>query len=142
MITGAWVGLDKYRGRLSAVASQAKNPRRLMTEAGIYMHTTEVPYLYQKSGLHKITGNLFRSIIVKIKNTSLEVGSSLVYARIHNKGGVIRAKNAPYLHFQVNGRWVKVKQVVIPKRRYLYWRKEALDAIRAIWRGILKDTLR
>ena len=31
--------------------------------------------------------------------------ASAVYQRIHEQGGVIRARNAPFLVFKVNGRW-------------------------------------
>lgn len=71
--------------------------------------------------------------------TGFEIGSNLKYARIHNRGGVIKAKNAPYLQFKVGqvasrlvGKrgqrlkratkvqgWVRVKQVTIPKRQFL-----------------------
>ena len=39
---------------------------------------------------------------------------------IHEQGGVIRAHNAPFLVFKVNGRWVRTKQVTIRPKRY--WR--------------------
>lgn len=72
--------------------------------------------------LNVITGRLRNSITGKLKgNDTLEVGAgtNVVYARIHEEGGVIKAKNAPYLHFQVGGRWVKTKQVTIPARPYV-----------------------
>ena len=47
------------------------------------------------------------------------VGSKLVYARIQEEGGVIRAKNKPFLVFQVGGNWVQVKQVTIPASPYM-----------------------
>ena len=46
--------------------------------------------------------------------------ASAVYQRIHEQGGVIRARNAPFLVFKVNGRWVRTKQVTIRPKRY--WR--------------------
>lgn len=42
-----------------------------------------------------------------------------VYARIQELGGVIRATNAVYLHFQIDGTWYSVKAVTIPARPYL-----------------------
>jgi len=40
------------------------------------------------------------------------VGSNKVYARQREYGGVIKAKNAPYLVFQLeDGTWIKTKQV-------------------------------
>lgn len=40
------------------------------------------------------------------------------YQRIHELGGVIRARNKPYLVFKIKGRWVRVKQVRIRRKRY------------------------
>jgi phage gpG-like protein len=44
---------------------------------------------------------------------------SVVYAGIHEYGGVIKPKKGKYLKFKINGGWVSVKQVVIPKRPML-----------------------
>jgi len=57
-----------------------------------------------KAGLNSATG---------------KVGSRLVYARIHELGGIIRAKSAPYLIFKTASGWVKTKEVKMPKRSYL-----------------------
>lgn len=43
-----------------------------------------------------------------------------VYQSIHEYGGIIRARKAPYLVFKVKGRWVRVKQVRIRQKKY--WR--------------------
>lgn len=44
----------------------------------------------------------------------------LVYARIHELGGIIVAKNVQYLRFKTDdGRWHFKKQVVIPARPYM-----------------------
>lgn len=50
---------------------------------------------------------------------SVEWGSNLVYAAIHQLGGEIAARVAAYLHFRVGGRWVRKKSVKIPARPYL-----------------------
>ena len=36
--------------------------------------------------------------------------ANAVYQRIHEQGGVIRARNAPFLVFKVNGRWVRTNR--------------------------------
>lgn len=62
------------------------------------------------------TGNLRRSITREmVGSTKVIVGSNLEYARIHDEGGDIFPKTKKYLHFPVNGRWVRVKKVHIPK---------------------------
>ena len=51
----------------------------------------------------------------------LAPGRHMEYARIHEFGGIIRAKNPTgYLRFQVRGRWVRVRQVRIRQKKY--WR--------------------
>lgn len=43
-------------------------------------------------------------------------GSNVEYARIHELGGVIKPVNAEYLTFQIDGQWIRTKEVNIPKR--------------------------
>lgn len=38
-------------------------------------------------------------------------GTTLFYAPQRNFGGVIRARNAPFLVFQIGGQWIRTKQV-------------------------------
>jgi phage gpG-like protein len=40
------------------------------------------------------------------------------YAAIHERGGIIRP-HGKYLTFQIGGRWIRARQVRIPKRPYL-----------------------
>jgi hypothetical protein len=57
-------------------------------------------------------------------------GPASKYARIHETGGVIRAKNKPYLVFKTrDGAWHSVKSVTIPKRRPL---GQTLDEVRPL----------
>jgi len=65
------------------------------------------------------TGALRASLATTQEGLTARVGSPLIYARIHEKGGVIKAKNGPYLKFKIGGRWVQVPQVKIPARPYL-----------------------
>ena len=47
-------------------------------------------------------------------------GAGIVYAKIHEYGGTITAKNAPYLRFRTDdGRWHAVRSVVMPERSYM-----------------------
>ena len=41
-----------------------------------------------------------------------------IYQRIHEYGGIIKARVKPYLVFRVQGRWVRTKQVTIRPKRY------------------------
>lgn len=69
--------------------------------------------------LNKST-RLKQSITFVANNDSVAVGSSLIYARIHQFGGVIKPKNGGCLCIPVGGgRVIKVKSVTIPARPYL-----------------------
>ncbi|PIT69719.1 phage virion morphogenesis protein [Bartonella tribocorum] len=69
------------------------------------------------------SGALSRSIDMKASPEKVMVGSGLVYARIHQLGGVIRPKNGKTLRFFLKSskaqRFVCVHQVTMPARPYL-----------------------
>lgn len=98
-----------------------------------------------------VTGTLASSITseTRIGNNKVEgrVGTNLVYARIHELGGIIRAKKAPYLWFKVkDGTYRKVKQVSIKARPYLrpaYITKlqEVINTLAANLRKILENSI-
>lgn len=66
-----------------------------------------------------VTGKLARSFKRSYNKDRAEIGTNDIRARIHNYGGVIKAKNKPYLHFKVGDNWVKVKQVKIKARPFI-----------------------
>jgi phage gpG-like protein len=77
-----------------------------------------------RPGLNVQTANLVNSIktvLAKSTDTSAEadVGTGVVYARIHEFGGMIAAKAGGALRFMAGGQWVTVKSVHIPARPYL-----------------------
>ena len=47
------------------------------------------------------------------------VGSPVVYAAIHQFGGIIRPVNSKYLVFQIGGKWIRTKKVTMPARKWL-----------------------
>ncbi|WP_336288649.1 phage virion morphogenesis protein [Bartonella sp. CB60] len=69
------------------------------------------------------SGALSRSIDVIASPEKVVVGSGLVYARIHQLGGVIRPKNGKTLRFCLTSgkahRFVSVRHVTMPARPYL-----------------------
>jgi phage gpG-like protein len=57
--------------------------------------------------------------------TSVERGSNLIYARIHNEGGTI--KGNPNLKFNIPGLGFRnVDSVTMPKRQFVGWGRESL----------------
>jgi len=65
-------------------------------------------------------GVLRRSLRIEATESSVTIGSDRPYARIHQEGGTIEAKNGGWLRFKTaDGKWVTVRQVTIPARPYL-----------------------
>ena len=77
-----------------------------------------------KAGRPKnITGTLRNSIKdgTKIAGNQFigSIWSDVIYARIHEEGGIIRAKGGGMLRFQVDGKWRIADSVKIPQREFL-----------------------
>lgn len=62
---------------------------------------------------------LKNSIGVAVSGDEAMVGTNVIYAAIHQLGGVIKPKSAKALQFKVSGGFVVVKKVEIPPRPYL-----------------------
>lgn len=65
------------------------------------------------------SGALDDSIHHVVGGSSVEVGSGMVYAGIHQHGGTIKPVNANKLAFHVGGNFVMTDEVVIPARPYV-----------------------
>lgn len=70
------------------------------------------------------TGNLMNSINIETDHADshsaeVNVGTNVIYAAIHEFGGIIKAKNAPFLHFVIDGRHILTKSVNMPARPYM-----------------------
>jgi len=70
------------------------------------------PLLYQ-------SGALSRSIDYEAGETTVMVGSGLIYARIHQEGGTIRPRDARALFFHLGNSLIMVQSVDMPARPYL-----------------------
>ena len=67
------------------------------------------------------TGALRRSIQIDrsdISDLSVRVGTDIIYSRIHEYGGVIKAKTAKRLAFKIGKYWRTAKSVIISPRPY------------------------
>ena len=95
--------------------------------------------------LHARTGHLRRSIRTGVTQKPASVvgwiGTSVIYAAIHEFGGTIKPIHSKYLKFQIDGHWVSKKKVKIPKRPYLMPSiEENLERIKDILRqSIIKE---
>jgi len=65
------------------------------------------------------TGRLRNSLTYEVQGDRVTVGTNVLYAPVHQFGATITAKRAPFLVFQVGGRWVRKKSVTIPARPFL-----------------------
>ncbi|MEA3533717.1 phage virion morphogenesis protein [Rhizobium sp. CC-YZS058] len=69
------------------------------------------------------------SIVWQLAKDSVSIGSNVVYARIHNEGGVITPKTASALVFSMGGQTFRVKSVTIPRRQFLGFNDASIAAI-------------
>lgn len=77
------------------------------------------------------TARLRNSIDYATAGDKVLVGSNLKYARIHQKGGIIRPKKAKRLLFKgCDGSMVSAKEVTIPARPYLGVSKDDRDEVK------------
>lgn len=65
------------------------------------------------------SGILTASIDFAVSGSTLAVGSSLIYARIHQEGGIIKPKNGKRLVFMAGNQLIFATQVEIPARPYI-----------------------
>ena len=81
-------------------------------------------------------GGLNDSIEGRGSTSTASWGSNLVYARIHQLGGVIKPRRRRMLRFELGNRVVFARQVTIPARPYIGWgdpeRREA-DVVVSRW---------
>lgn len=106
--------------------NKKKAMRRILSGIGISARS-KVKKAYKSYGLQKGTGELYKSISRKVLRNGKGV---IIQAKARNekgiyygyalaKGAKIEAKNAPYLTFQKDGKWVKVHSVKLPERDYV-----------------------
>ena len=134
-------GFDEFARdmkKLSGAMQQSKAMSAL--EAGGYVimsHAQE--YARNKLNKHP-TGFLTNSIGVKRLGNLILVGVfGVVYAKAHEFGTTIFPKKGPFLAFQVDGKWVFTKKVVLPARPFL---RPAVDNNLSSIREAIVDALR
>ena len=74
-----------------------------------------------------LSGNLRRSITMREMLHRVVVGTNLIYAPIHEFGGIIRPKTKKFLRFKIKGKWVMTKKVRIPKYKGRGYFKPAFE---------------
>jgi HK97 gp10 family phage protein len=92
--------------------------------AGAFELEAEIKINIEGEGLVD-TGNLMKSVqpgtlMIFQGSGEITVGTNVVYAAIHEFGGIIRARKAKALRFKTkDGKWHTVKSVTMPARPYM-----------------------
>ncbi len=97
----------------------------------------------KRATLARGSGDLAGSINTKVKTTPkllAQIGTSMKYARIHEKGGVIKPKSGRFLVFTIGNKKIFASSVTIPKRPFLAPSLEAKrsDAVELILKKIME----
>ena len=103
-----------------------KMMRRLLSGIGTSAKA-KVRKAYKTYGLNKDTGELYRSIksrVVKsgkgvIIDAKAQRDGGVFYGYALAKGARIKARNAEYLSFQKDGKWIRAKEVKLPERDFV-----------------------
>lgn len=119
MYSGARIdGIPNLVKNLEKIVSNRQMYEDAMLKGGVFAEGEA------KRNAPKQTRTLARSINAEIiptfdKTVLVGVGTNVIYARIHELGGTIKAKKGKYLKFYIKGKFIQVKQVTIPARPYL-----------------------
>jgi len=100
-------------------------------------------YAKTKKGPGKLRGETrsLSEIVYQVASDSVEIGSNVIYARVHNEGAVIKPKNAAALVFSMGGQTFMVQSVKIPKRQFLGISEADKEEIEAIVRDHFEDAV-
>lgn len=110
--------LDRMRKTIPQSSLLAMRDATMFVQKHIVQTKLSGQVLKRKTG--RLAGSIDRMEYVMGSWVIGRIGSNLKYARIHELGGVIKAKNVPFLRFKVDGHWVSVKEVKIPQRSYIW----------------------
>lgn len=117
-------GAQAVANRIASLGPKLREAeRRTVFRASQLMAKTWVrnvsgPILKRRTGAYAASVNATLPVEVEGAFES-RVGArqGVPYAKIHETGGVIRAKNFPYLKFRIDGHWFSKREVTIPARR-------------------------
>lgn len=89
------------------------------------------------------SGRLANSIKWRRIKNGVEVFTNVIYAAIHEFGGVIKPVTKKMLSFEIDGKRVFTKRVVIPARAYM---RPAVDVLRKditrLWNKLIMDEVK
>lgn len=88
------------------------------------------------------SGQLRDSIDHVVSGDQVEVGSSKIYAAVHQMGAIIVPVEMSHLVFNLGGRTIFAKQVTIPARPYLGLSSQNQWELQAVAESMLEDLIR
>jgi phage virion morphogenesis protein len=95
------------------------------------------------TGQTLVQSRLLRNSVTKrFSREGVEVGTNIKYARIHQKGGTIRAKKAKFLRFKVGSRWAMKKSVKIPARPFIGISADDKQEIMRLFRETISEAMK
>ncbi|RJQ26327.1 MAG: hypothetical protein C4589_09835 [Peptococcaceae bacterium] len=116
----------------AAGTKRYQKAKRWKAKAGILRKAVEVARGHK---ILQVSGDLKKSITTEVRKKEVRVGTSEIYARIHQFGGVIKPKRGRFLWIPVrSGRWIPVRQAKIPARPFLMIQKEDEEPIIRVFR--------
>lgn len=100
-------------------------------------------YAKTKKGPGKLRGQTrsLSEIVYQVASDNVEIGTNVIYARVHNEGATIRPKNGSALVFAMGGQTFMVQSVKIPKRQFLGISEADKVEIEAIVRDHFEDAV-
>tara|TARA_Y100000034_G_scaffold109644_1_gene141110 strand:+ start:47 stop:502 length:456 start_codon:yes stop_codon:yes gene_type:complete len=131
---------DAFR---ETVSGWGRNIGRGLLRAGSVVAGRAKTIIYRGRPHHLIgdSGRLHQSIIVAATGGDVQVGSNLIYSRVHELGAVITPVRAKMLHFVTReGVEIFARRVVIPARPYL--RPAVRDTEKQIVAAVVTEALR
>lgn len=141
----------KVKALPTLLKDTTNNPYRAVGE---YMSATWLPAFVRAGGLGEWktplrggtpmydTGKWSQGFVYSVGEKSTRIWNMRFpqnIQHVHEFGAVIKAKNAPYLRFQINGKWFRKKQVTIPARPLWIWRPEMIAAAMRIFKSAILD---
>lgn len=88
------------------------------------------------------SGMLLNSLERKVEGNSVFIGTDRSYAKTHQYGAVIKAKNKKFLKFTIEGGTFFKKQVTIPQRRFIGINDQTAVSIEQAFNTIMRKILK
>jgi phage gpG-like protein len=122
---------EKLLAKLKNMPEEMRKQVRLTMESVVFECERITKEKLSGPVLHRRSSRLFTSIGSDVKGSGRDTvgrfgvtkhpqGKPVVYAAIHEFGGIIRPKRKKWLRFKTkDGRWHTVKEVTMPMRSYI-----------------------